>query len=258
MRAKRKSWWYLLAGTGGAVVCAGLGVVGVVALTRSRAGATADPASSSASGAAPAHLTFAANPLPDPIPTDAEAYLQWRLRKARPDLMQVPPATAAPVASASAGLLPMPHRPYLPPAVVTREPAPPSTRLYALRPRPALDVPPLPTVPVALPAPPALPDFPLARVVSPDPAQVPPASVGAQSTPDRPDVIDDPTVNRVAPPALTTTAPPRDAPAPSVAAAAPDAQRPRDAVAPPDDRLEIDPGIALPDPPTQPTLPAGK
>ncbi|HWE95356.1 MAG TPA: hypothetical protein VG269_15420 [Tepidisphaeraceae bacterium] len=174
---------------------------------------------------------------------------------AAPDPVLPPLATAPQPSRASA--VPVPYRPWLDPARSNGEPRVlPMDGVHPLRPRPALDVPPVAPSSAGLPASVLLPAAPPVRIATPSSGDAP---VGVVAKPDtgRPTLVTDDTLDLAPPGALELTPPPRSVSAPFLLLAIPDPTRQAGAVPAPRTTKEDAPVPSF-DRPTKPGLPAGK
>jgi hypothetical protein len=196
-------------------------------------------------GVSPAAIPMAA--LPEPLPPgpavaaatrpakapaapaeDAEHWLHRRLAETGAQADDLPVKVTQPIRPPRDAAIPVPFRPWLPPPAVPAEPRlARGDREHALRPRPAVDVPPLaldltPAVPTAV----VLPAYTPPRIASPDPARTPIASLSGRGNVDRPKTADDPTAEAASPAALAVTPPARSKPAPPLLLTIPDPSGP--------------------------------
>ncbi|HET6246347.1 MAG TPA: hypothetical protein VFE47_01515 [Tepidisphaeraceae bacterium] len=128
----------------------------------------------------------------------------------------LPPQTTAPARSPKANLVPVPYRPVLPPAVVSRDPRMvPADRSHRLHAEAAIDLPPLADSSSPLPGEPALPAGPAIRITSDDPAALPVDTIAALPDTGRPSLQTDPTTGLTESGALMVKPPPRKTPPPA-------------------------------------------
>lgn len=171
--------------------------------------------------------------------------------------VNLPPA-AAPAPASKSTIVPVPYRPWLPPA---RTPAAPrlakSDGQHALRPRPALDVPPLAEAPGELPSAPELPVGPPIHLPSRDPAELPVATIAARADGGNPTLATDPTLDLALPGALLFSPPPRVAQPPTLLLPIPDPSHQSGAI-PANQPATEDAPLTTLDPPGQITFAVGK
>jgi hypothetical protein len=170
----------------------------------------------------------------------------------------LPPLTTAPLPTTRPTIVAVPYRPWLPPAHSEREPRMlPGDKLHALHARPAIDLPPVAEASADLPAETKIAVEPAIRLVSPDPAAPPVATIAAHEDSGKPTVETDPTVNLSPPGALTATPPPRRASAPLLLLAIPDPSKLPGEIATPAPQREDAPASSF-DVPASPKIAVGK
>jgi hypothetical protein len=169
----------------------------------------------------------------------------------------LPPMANEPQTSAGGVIVPVSYRTWLDPARINAEPRLlPKDGIHPLRPRPAIDLPPVAQAAAGLPTHINLPAAPRVRWISPDPADVTSALTTASDA-GRANVLTDDTLNLAPPGALQLTPPPRKVPAPFLLLALPDPTRQGGEI---HSTMPIkeDPPVPSFDRPAKPTLPAGK
>jgi hypothetical protein len=168
------------------------------------------------------------------------------------------PSAASPATSAKSTIVPIPYRPWLPPARTPGLPrVAPSDGQHALRPRPALDIPPLAESSGDLPSEPQLQVVPPVRIAARDPADLPVATIAAKADGGNPTLATDPTLDLAPPGALVLSPPPRMTQPAPLLLPIPDPSHQSGAVPASQPATENAPLTTF-DPPGPTTLPVGK